>query len=112
MDAINGGYGSMSIASVREEAALWARQIMSKPAGKVLVLDTETCGLNAEIIELGIIDLSGNVVYNRRFNPLTNIQPGAYKVHGISHLMLMEEPRFASEYEQVREILSGAEMVL
>jgi len=50
----------MSIASVREEAALWARQIMSKPAGKVLVLDTETCGLNAEIIELGIIDLSGN----------------------------------------------------
>lgn len=102
----------MSIASDKAEAELWARQIMSKPAGQVLILDTETCALNGEIIELGIINTAGDVVYNGRFNPLTNIDPGAYRVHGISHLMLMEEPRFADEYSRVRVILSNAKTVL
>lgn len=102
----------MSLASDKRQASEWARRLLAKPAGKVLILDTETAKLNGEIIELAIIDLDGNTVYNQRFNPVTNIDPGAYLVHGISHLMLMDEPRFVAEYERVRDILAAAEIVL
>ena len=99
-------------ASPKEQAANWAREMLALPPGKALVLDTETCELHGEVIELAIINTSGAPLYNRRFNPLTVISAGAYRVHGITREMLAGEPRFAAEYGRIGEWLRQAEVVL
>lgn len=98
--------------SQREQASAWARHLLSLPPGKVLILDTETCDLYGEIIELAIVDTAGNEIYNRRFNPLTEIRSGAFRVHGITAEMLAHEPRFDAEYPSVKAILDRANVVL
>ena len=99
-------------ASARQNASAWARDMLALPPGQVLILDTETCDLYGEIIELAIIDSAGNELYNRRFNPLTPIRSGAYGVHGISLAMLAHEVRFDAEYPAIKAILESADQVL
>lgn len=77
----------------KDEASEWARGILER--SDVLILDTETTDLDGEIIELSIINLQGEVIYNCRFNPLSPISEGAQAVHGISAEMVASEPRFA-----------------
>lgn len=96
----------------KKEAEDWARAQMALPAGKALVLDSETCDLYGEIIELAIIDTGGQVLYNRRFSPLTEISPGAYHVHLLTAEVLANEPRFSAEHERIKSILASAEIVL
>lgn len=96
----------------QSEAQRWARNMLDLPIGDALILDTETCGLNAEVIELAIIDTAGNQIFNRRFNPRTPIHPGAFAVHGISREMLADEVSFADEHEVIAAILAAAKMVL
>lgn len=98
--------------SDKEQAATWAREMLALPPGHVLILDTETCDLYGEIIELAIIDSAGTELYNRRFNPLTPIRSGAYAVHGISREMLAHEARFDAEFPAVKAILESASHVL
>lgn len=80
-------------AADKKEAIEWARQILQR--NDVLILDTETTDLDGEIIELAIINLQGETVYNRRFKPISPISDGAKGVHGITAEMLVNEPRFA-----------------
>ena len=94
------------------EAQKWARKMLEMPIDNVLILNTETCGLNAEVIELAIINTSGAPLYNRRFKPMTAIHPGAFAVHGISLKMLEHELDFCDECEELRTILEPAKMVL
>lgn len=96
----------------KQIASAWAREMLALPPGQVLILDTETCDLYGEIIELAIIDSAGTELYNRRFNPLTPIRSGAYAVHGISREMLAHEHNFAFEYPAIRAILDAANVVL
>jgi DNA polymerase-3 subunit epsilon len=96
----------------RETASAWAQRMLALPPSNVLILDTETCGLHSEVIELAIIDLDGSAVYNRRFSPLTEIEPGAQAVHGLTAEMLVQEPRFADEFTVVRAPLENAAQVL
>lgn len=96
----------------RRSSIVWAQQMLARRHGDVLILDTETCDLDGEIIELAIIDTHGNQVYNQRFKPLTEIQPGAQRVHGISTEMLVNEPSFADECVVIRPLLSTAHVVL
>lgn len=79
--------------SDRNEAIEWARQILQR--SDVLILDTETTDLDGEIIELAIINLKGEDIYNQRFNPLSEISEGAQAVHGITAEMVADKPRFA-----------------
>lgn len=96
----------------RQIATDWAREMLALAPGKALILDTETCDLNGEVIELAIIDTNNNTFYNRRFKPITAIQPGAFRVHGISAVTLAHEPSFASEYPIIKRIIDKAQVVL
>lgn len=96
----------------KQAAQAWAREMLAQTPGTVLILDTETCDLNGEIIELAIIDIEGNALYNQRFSPLTAIQPGALRVHGITLEMLRGEPFFASEHSTIKGVLDTAQLVL
>lgn len=92
------------------EATEWARGILKRD--DVLILDTETTDMHGEIIELAMINLKGDIVFNRRFNPIEPISAGAQAVHGISAEMLANEPRFVACASEVSDLLSKAGVVL
>jgi len=62
----------------------------------ILVLDTETTGLgdSAEIIEIGIINGSGEVVMNTLVKPSISIPATATAIHGITDDDLLNAPDF------------------
>ena len=85
-----------------------------------IVLDTETTGLNARtgdrIIEIGCVELmnrrlTGN---NLHFyiNPERDSDPGALAVHGLTTEFLSDKPKFAEIVDEVRDYLSGAELII
>jgi DNA polymerase III subunit epsilon len=90
----------------RNQAILWARMVVSHP-DKYYILDTETTGLDqAEIIELGIIDLVGNEIINQRFRPTVQIAWEATAIHGLDNLILDHEQPFYSVIHQLEPILA------
>jgi DNA polymerase-3 subunit epsilon len=96
----------------RHDAIRQARDLLARDGW--LILDTETTGLgsSAEIVELAIIDKAGNALFNRRFKPLGEIDPGASAVHGLTAEMLAGELSFAERYEKVTALLDVAELVI
>lgn len=97
----------------RVGAIEWARHILELP--DVVILDTETTGLiegfarypEAEIIELAIITISGETLYEQRFKPLYSIPSRAMAIHGITNTKVRRCPSFAKEYPKIMEILHG-----
>lgn len=94
----------------RNEASEWAQTILGR--SDVLILDTETTDLDGEIIELAIINLKGETVFNHRFKPVTPVSAGAQAVHGISTDMLANEPRFIEHESSISSLLECAKLVL
>jgi len=97
----------------RVGAIEWARHILELP--DVVILDTETTGLiegfarypEAEIIELAIITISGEALYEQRFKPLYSIPRRATEIHGITNTKVRRSPSFAKEYPKIMDILHG-----
>lgn len=79
-----------------------------------VILDTETTGLSDmdEVIELGIIDLNGQVLYHSYFNPLAAISSGAQSVHGLTKDFLRSYPRFDADYDKIRAVLADKNVVI
>lgn len=86
----------------------------------MVVLDTETTGLEAElghrIIEIGAVELierrpSGKT-FHRYLNPDRRIDAEAMRVHGISDEFLLDKPRFADVAEELLGFLRDAEVVI
>lgn len=96
--------------SDRNEAIEWARQTLQR--SDVLILDTETTDLDGEIIELAVINLQGETVFNQRFNPKRPISEGAKAIHGITEEMLANEPRFADCAPDLFSALVASGLVL
>ena len=92
------------------EASEWAWGILQRE--DVLILDSETTDLNGEIIELAIINLKGDLVFNQRFKPLTPVSEGARAKHGISDEMLANEKPFTDYSRDLLIMLSTAGLVL
>lgn len=69
----------------------------------VYFMDTETSGLNGEVIEFTLMSLDGNTVFNSRCKPLINfIDNGATAVHGITLNDLKYNKTF---YEYLNKII-------
>lgn len=95
----------------RDAAVRWAKRFLAKDEGKALLLDTETCDLRGEVIELAIINNSGAELYNCRFRPLSRIDDRAFAIHGITEAMLVEAANFATKRTEIQEILAAADVV-
>jgi len=91
--------------SQKEKASDWARKMLSE---KTIILDTETTGLEGEIVEIAIIDMKGNGLYNRLVHPTTPIEPGAMAVHGITDDDVADVPGWAEQWPTIQAILAGA----
>jgi DNA polymerase-3 subunit epsilon len=99
----------------RNEAILWARGLMQRTDW--LIWDTETTGLKQsgsnlmsfdEIIQIGIIDPHGNIVFESLINPVKRrISQGAKDIHGIDLRMLRDAPTFQEIAPKLCEILNG-----
>lgn len=88
---------------------------------KVLVLDTETTGLDPleghKIIELAMktYDLDSREAVSKliqRFNPERPIDPKAQAVHGISFEELVDEPVFKDVASRIVDELNSADLVI
>lgn len=99
-----------SRASDRNESVEWSQTVLKRD--DVLILDSETTDMYGEIIELAIINLKGETVFNHRFKPVTPVSKGAMAVHGISDEMLANEKPFTEYARDVLVTLSTAGLVL
>ncbi|MCF8462634.1 MAG: DNA polymerase III subunit epsilon [Rickettsiaceae bacterium] len=85
-----------------------------------IVLDTETTGLDPfsgdKLIEIGAVELDSNHQiasrYHTYINPMYQVSPGAYKVHGISNDMLKNKPLFAEIAQDFLEYIQGAKLII
>ncbi len=79
-----------------------------------LILDTETTGLDgvAEVVEVSIIDLDENVIFDKLIKPKIPLTAELTDIHGISNEMLVDAPTFNEVYEEIRQILNGKIMLI
>ncbi|MGR8997517.1 MAG: DNA polymerase III subunit epsilon [Gammaproteobacteria bacterium] len=87
---------------------------------RIVVLDTETTGLNPQeghrIIEIGCVELVKRRLTGKRFhvyiNPGRLIDEGAIAVHGITNQFLENKPHFEQIVEDFIAFIRGAELVI
>lgn len=87
---------------------------------RLVVLDTETTGLNPQdghrIIEIGCVELVNRRLTGKRFhvyiNPDRVIDDGAVAVHGITSQFLVDKPRFNEIAAEFIAFIKGAELVI
>ena len=87
---------------------------------RIVVLDTETTGLNPQeghrVIEIGCVELVNRRLTGKRFhvyvNPDRIIDDGAIEVHGITNQFLEDKPHFEDVVEDFLAFIRGAELVI
>ena len=87
---------------------------------RIVVLDTETTGLNPQeghrIIEIGCVEVVKRRLTGKRFhvyiNPDRIIDEGAIAVHGITNQFLEDKPHFEQVVEDFIAFIRGAELVI
>jgi len=87
---------------------------------RLVVLDTETTGLNPQeghrIIEIGCVELVNRRLTGKRFhayiNPERTIDAGAIEVHGITNQFLNDKPVFAGIVDDFIAFIKGAELII
>ena len=81
--------------------------------GDFVVLDTETTGLNkAEIVQIGIVDASGEVLLDTLVRPMGRIPHETTRIHGITDDMVINAPGWADITGRVEAILRGRHVVV
>lgn len=80
--------------------------------GGYVVLDTETTDLDGEIIELAVVDLNGQVLFDERIRPVGKVSPGAFEVHGISTGDLAKCPDFGHFWPRIRRLLCSSTVLV
>ncbi|SJM94816.1 DNA polymerase III epsilon subunit [Crenothrix polyspora] len=87
---------------------------------RLIVLDTETTGLNPQeghrVIEIGCVELVNRRLTGKRFhvyiNPDRVIDDGAIAVHGITNEFLTDKPRFHDIVDNFLAFIKDAELVI
>ncbi len=85
-----------------------------------IVLDTETTGLNPRsgdrVIEIGCVELMNRKLTGNNFhyyiNPERDSEEGALAVHGLTTEFLSDKPKFAEIVAELRDYISGAEVII
>jgi DNA polymerase III subunit epsilon len=87
---------------------------------RIVVLDTETTGLNPQeghrIIEIGCVEMVNRRLTGKTFhvyiNPDRVIDAGAIAVHGITNEFLTDKPRFHQIVDDFVAFIKGAELII
>ena len=104
---------SISISGQRDSVS-WARAVLAN-ASSYLIVDTETTGLSGrdEIVEIGVVDLSGNTVFHSYVRPpkRRKMPPDAEFIHKISLKFLKDKPTMAEIIEPLRRVLYNKTLI-
>ena len=96
-------------ASQKQLMSKWAQNLLQSNA---LILDFETTGLHgADIVQIGILDMSGNAVYETLVKPSMTIPSDAIRIHGITNEMVADSPTFESLYIDLSVLLAGRTVI-
>jgi DNA polymerase-3 subunit epsilon len=87
---------------------------------RLVVLDTETTGLNARhgdrIIEIGCVEILSRQVAERHYhvylNPERDVDLGATRVHGLTLEDLRQKPKFSEVAKEFLDFVAGAEVLI
>jgi len=79
-----------------------------------VIIDTETTGLDgdAEICEISIIDVFGNVILDGLIKPSKPVPDAAIAVHGITNEMLEHAPTFDEISDRIIAALKGKDIIV
>jgi DNA polymerase-3 subunit epsilon len=83
-----------------------ARQIL---AYDPIFIDTETTGFSPDdvVIEIGIVNLRGETLYESLFKPAIPIPPDSIAVHGITEAAVMSAPSWKDAWPGVQAVMEG-----
>lgn len=84
----------IDIASARESATQWARDLLDRKDW--VILDTETTGLDdeAEICQIAVIAPDGSTLLDTLVRPSVPIPADATAIHGITNAMVEKAPTY------------------
>ncbi|MFN8593730.1 MAG: exonuclease domain-containing protein [Thermomicrobiales bacterium] len=96
----------------RARSIAWAAQVVDDP--RVVYLDTETTGFGprAEIVDIAVIDASGEVLFDSLVRPTRRIPAEVIAIHGITDADVADAPEWEELYEAVRAVLDGRRIVV
>lgn len=91
-----------------------------KAVGREIVLDTETTGFDVttgeRMVDIGCVELIDGkltgVTWQTYLNPKRKVQPGAFKVHGLSDEFLANKPTFAEKAHEFLEFLGDSKIII
>lgn len=92
----------------------FAKRLLSL-GDSAVVLDTETTGLDhsAEVLEIGVLSLAGDVLMDQLIQPwVVESWPEAQRVHGISPKMVADAPTLAAVLPTLRDVVAGKTVVV
>ncbi len=92
------------------KAVEWAKKVLDNP--KAIILDTETTDLDGEPIEISIINVAGETLFNTLVKATEEISPGAMAAHGITEADLQTAPTFPDVYPELCRILEAAPRII
>lgn len=81
----------------------------AKLALRPLYLDTETTGTGPgdEVVEIGIVETDGTVLFESLVKPWGMVSPKARSLHGLSDEMLVSARRWITVWPEVEPFLAG-----
>jgi len=91
-------------------------QIKALDPKRVIILDTETTGLDPkkdEILSLSIVDLEGTVLFDELVQPVVRKRwPNAQKINGISPAMVKDKQPLSAYSAELRSIFQNADLLV
>lgn len=72
-----------------------------------IFIDTETTGISPEdvVIEIGVVDLRGQTLYESLFKPIIPVPQSAIDIHGITEDILENAPSWKDEWPKLSAVL-------
>lgn len=99
----------------RNDAITWARSVLDNK-DNYLIFDTESTGLNEndEIIQMSIIDLHKNELYNTLIKPKLkkSISRDATIIHGLEKKDLIEAPYFETAIHKFLQVIENKTILI
>lgn len=77
-------------------------------------MDTETTGLDydSEIVDIAVIDLDGNILFESLVKPVNPIPEEATAIHGITNKMVENAPSWPKVWPLAQRTLSGKTILI